>query len=206
MTLRSDFEQISIDTVHAFVANQRDEDLRLDFKTVGDTALNRDDRKSLAVALSGFANSDGGLIVWGVDARPNSEGVDCATALRPVSDPRALLTRLNTLSGQCVSPLVDGVEHRALMTEDGSGFCVTLIPASDSGPHMAKAGEDRYFKRNGSSFYRMEHFDLEDMFGRRQRPMLELQMTLVPREGDDPHEEVHFSVVNSGRASARLLQ
>ena len=37
---------------------------------------------------------------------------------------------------------------------------------------MAKAGEDRYYKRSGASFYRMEHFDLEDMFGRRLKPKL----------------------------------
>lgn len=29
---------------------------------------------------------------------------------------------------------------------------------------MAKLEEDRYYKRSGDSFYRMEHFDLEDMF------------------------------------------
>lgn len=203
MSLRADFEMMTLDVIHAFVTSRRDEDLHLDFKTVADVALSRDDRKSLAVALSGYANSDGGLIVWGIDARPNAEGVDCASALRPVSDARALLNRLNTLTGQCVSPLVDGVEHRAIASENGSGFCVSVIPVSDTGPHMAKAGEDRYYKRNGSAFYRMEHFDLEDMFGRRQRPLLALQLRLVPRQGDDPHEEVHFAVLNQGRGVAK---
>ena len=39
---------------------------------------------------------------------------------------------------------------------------------------MAKLGEDRYYKRSGDSFYRMEHFDIADMFGRRRRPNLML--------------------------------
>lgn len=95
------------------------------------------------------------------------------------------------------------MDHRSIVLEGGSGFCMSVVPASDSGPHMAKAGEDRYYKRNGSSFYRMEHFDLEDMFGRRQRPSLLLRLNLVPRLGDDPHEEVHFSVVNEGRGVAK---
>jgi hypothetical protein len=59
---------------------QQTEHLQLDFKTVNSALLNRDDRMSLACALSGFANSSGGLIVWGVDARKNGDGVDCATA------------------------------------------------------------------------------------------------------------------------------
>jgi len=203
MSLQADFELLSVDAVRSFVTSRRDEDLHLDFKIVGDNALNRDDRKSLAVALSGFANSDGGIIVWGVDARPNTDGVDCATALHPVADALLLLNRLNTLAGQSVSPLVDGVRHRVLALENGTGYCATLTPASDSGPHMAKGGEDRYFKRSGSGFYRMEHFDLEDMFGRRRRPVLRLQSRLVVRDGDDPSEEVHFALVNAGRASAK---
>ena len=40
---------------------------------------------------------------------------------------------------------------------------------------MAKGGEDRYYKRSGDSFHRMEHFDIEDMFGRRKKPKLILQ-------------------------------
>lgn len=31
-----------------------------------------------------------------------------------------------------------------------------------------------YYKRSEDGCYRLEHFDLEDMFGRRQRPLLEL--------------------------------
>ena len=39
---------------------------------------------------------------------------------------------------------------------------------------MAKLGENRYYKRSGDSFYQMEHFDLEDMFGRRRKPKLKM--------------------------------
>ena len=203
MGLRDEFASISLETIRDFVAAGREEDLHLDFKLVTDPNLSRDDRKSLDVALSGFANSDGGIVIWGVEARPNSVGVDCAVSLREIAHTFVCLTRLNTLTGQCVSPLVDGVEHRAVLSNGTAGFCVSLVPPSDSGPHMAKAGEDRYFKRSGSGFYRMEHFDLEDMFGRRQRPSISLNLSLVPRAGEDPHEELHFSIINAGRGVAK---
>jgi hypothetical protein len=203
LTLREDFASISLQGIHEFVRTGREEDLHLDFKVITGPTLTRDDRKSLAVALSGFANSDGGIIVWGVDARPNPSGVDCASDLREITQASLCVTRLNDLTGQCVSPLVDGVEHRAILSNGTSGFCVSIVPPSESGPHMAKAGEDRYFKRSGSAFYRMEHFDLEDMFGRRQRPLLSLIVRLVPQTGEDPHEELRFSILNSGRGVAK---
>jgi hypothetical protein len=62
-----------------------------------------------------------------------------------------------------------------------------------------------YFKRTAEGFYRLEHFDLEDMFGRRPRPALVLMLELVPRPAEDPHEELHFVILNSGRGIAKYV-
>jgi hypothetical protein len=66
---------------------------------------------------------------------------------------------------------------------------------------MAKLGEQRYFKRSGDSFYRMEHFDLEDMFGRRQKPSLEI--IVEPSKVENGVEDYNILVLNHGRAVAR---
>ncbi len=68
---------------------------------------------------------------------------------------------------------------------------------------MAKLGEDRYYKRNGQQFLKMEHFDLEDMFGRRQKPDLKINIS-KSRDINPPfHEQMNILVINSGRALAR---
>mgnify|MGYP006305687919 FL=1 len=41
---------------------------------------------------------------------------------------------------------------------------------------MAKAGENRYYKRSGDSFMPMEAYEIADMFGRRKRPILSLEV------------------------------
>jgi hypothetical protein len=144
-----------------------------------------------------------------VDARKN-DGVDCASAKQPVSDLPLFVSRLNSLTGEAVSPLVEGVRHRAI-SAGVSGLAVSLIPSSDIGPHMAKLGEDRYYKRSGDSFYRMEHYDVSDMFGRRRRPKLHLEVVIaargVTRSGwTVTHQHsIALFVTNEGRASARNL-
>ena len=50
---------------------------------------------------------------------------------------------------------------------------------------------------------RLEHIDLEEMFGRRPRPKLSAILELRPRGGNDPLEELHVSFLNEGRAVAR---
>lgn len=198
MGLTDDFAAVRIETVHAYVREGREEDLHLDFKNIGDPSLSRDDRKNLAIALSGFANSDGGIIVWGIDARPNDNKVDCAIGVREIRDVQLCLTRLNELTGQSVSPIVEGVFHRAITTAGSAGVCVSLIPASASGPHMAKGGEDRYYKRSGSAFYKLEHFDIADMFGRRHRSVLRLAL-----EKENRGNSLLVSIKNEGRGIAK---
>jgi hypothetical protein len=70
---------------------------------------------------------------------------------------------------------------------------------------MAKLGEHRYFKRSGDSFYRMEHFDLEDMFGRRQKPKLSIRVVrrIEDLEGRGQVERLDIDVSNEGRAVAK---
>ncbi len=50
----------------------------------------------------------------------------------------------------------------------------------------------------------MEHYELEDVFGRRLRPVLKLSLQLDRLSGDlDPYDRLHFFLVNEGRQLAR---
>jgi hypothetical protein len=52
------------------------EDRRLDFKEVDSALTSRDDKRNLACALSGFANAEGGVVLWGVTAARDGVGQD----------------------------------------------------------------------------------------------------------------------------------
>jgi len=76
---------------------------------------------------------------------------------------------------------------------------------------MAKAGEDRYYKRSGDSFYRMEHFDIEDMFGRRKKPNLSLFTIVKGRvqsqdsQGKTYEGTIIVGIKNTGRGIAKYI-
>ncbi len=203
MTLAETFDQLDWEAIESYVKLGQEENLHLDFKTVKNADMTAtDDRRNLARSISGFANSNGGIIVCGVDARKNAEGVDCASGVAEISKPALMVSRLNTLTGDATSPIVDGIRHKAITNpKTSAGVVVTLVPETDSGPYMAKLGEQRYFKRSGDSFYQMEHFDLEDMFGRRQKPSLEIVLEEGMKENGT--EDLIVLLVNQGRAVAR---
>jgi Putative DNA-binding domain len=202
------FNSISVTEIEGFVRDRRQEDLHLDFKLLSSVDdINRDDRKNLAISISGFANSDGGIIVWGVDSRKDPEtGIDSAINCRPLVNGRLILSRLQAYTGQATSPVVPNVLHKFIPTIGNSGFIITYIPSCDAGPFMAKLGEDRYYKRSGDSFYKMEHYDIQDMFGRRRKPSLSL--ILNKKSGTVNNEIIEetyqICLLNNGKCSAKF--
>ncbi|MBC2735300.1 MAG: ATP-binding protein [Desulfobacteraceae bacterium] len=176
-----------IDLIHQLIEEGWQEDLLLDFKTVeGDSApLTASDRKNFAIALSGFANSDGGIIVWGIDARPDKPNEpDIAQRLQPIKKLKLFVSELQHNTPHLVAPGIVGVEHFSIpksQTKSDSGFVVTYIPRSESNTHMAMGkNQKRYYYRSGDSFLIMEAFMVADRFGRRARPVLKLDCHFEP--------------------------
>ena len=206
MSTAAFFDGLTLEMIESFVAREQEENLSLEFKTVaGSELVSGSDKRNLAEASSGFANSAGGIVIWGISTARIS-GVDAAKATAAISDVRAFLARLNEFTPLYVTPSIEGVVHRAFPLPDGTGFAATFVPESSVGPHMALNGLDRYYRRGPVGFYAMKHFEIADMFGRRQRSVLRMELTqpvLSHGGGNGPHAvRLYASIVNDGRASA----
>ena len=206
MALVDEFEALTVERVEEYISAGQEEHLSLDFKRLNRPDLtDQDDKDNFATALSGFSNSVGGIVVWGVTTKKHASGkVDIAGGRLEIADLTLGLGRLNEFTGVLVTPTVDGVRHKKLETKANTGFIATLIPASDSGPHMALAGVHGYYKRNGDRFIPMEHFEIADMFGRRRRPLLRVINDVARGMAGNGFMEVNISlsIQNDGRGSA----
>lgn len=155
------------------------ETLQLDFKRKevdrnGEFSPN--DRKILAEALSGFANSAGGLIVFGVYARKGQDQIDCAQSAYPISDIQRFYSEAKTEVGRLIQPRLDDVAIEIIPSERvaGSGYLLVYVPRSERRPHRSEAKNQKgYYKRVGDSFFEMEHYDIEDAFSRTSVASLE---------------------------------
>ena len=180
------FRQDGFAMIEKAVNKKWQEHIHLDFKTPATKtgALEKDDRRNYAEALSGFANSDGGVIVWGVDCRPNrSTKVDEAQSRSPIKNVDRFFSDLNTQLAGLVEPGVEGVEHHRINDADRpeDGYIITLVPKGEGLPHMAHGPDQhRYYQRIGASFSPMQHFQLADRFARRPQPKLEFAWKLPP--------------------------
>lgn len=202
------FEDLDAQQVLAWLAVGQQEHLYLDFKATASPDLSsRNDRKNFAIAISGFANADGGVIGWAIRT-DRRDGVDRACALEPIANPAAFLGQLNELTASACSPPVPGVRHKIVETAKGI-VALSWVPRSDLAPHMARAGEDRFYRRAGSSFRVMEAYEVRDLLLRESAPVLSVSLRLnalgTTSGGDVTRHQVAgvVSVANIGRASAR---
>jgi hypothetical protein len=184
--MRDLFDQITQDgepAIDQFVAVRFQENVELEFKSKqhpnnGD--LTKDDRKNLGIALSALSNSMGGLLIWGVEAGKNADGVDCATAVKPISQIEKFRTEVERAISQAIMPRHEGIRISIIRrsAEPNSGYLAVHVERSERRPHRCEFGEKQYFKRVGDSSIAMEHYDIEDSFKRFTAPRLEAEYRL----------------------------
>jgi Putative DNA-binding domain len=166
--------------VSELIADFQSENLWVDFKRSADngsgTKLHQSDRENFAKAISGFANSDGGVIIWGVDCRRDpTSGADLPSGKYPIQQPCRFVSWLENAASGCVTPPAPGLEHAVIASENSAESLVaSLIPPSDVAPHqcLQPAGKLQYYMRAGSNFVSVPHAVLAGLFGRRPQPKL----------------------------------
>lgn len=175
------FEQFKAEGVVAIdrcILERQSEELFLDFKRSGDNGgdpkrLHDSDRKNLAKAVSGFANSEGGVIVWGVDCSQDFDGADVARARKPIQNIKRFVSRLEGAVSGCTSPPHRGiVSHPIPASRDSTdGFAVTLIPKIVDAP-IQNTLDQKFYIRAGSSFMAAGQGQILSLFARRSEPLI----------------------------------
>lgn len=167
------------DAIDDFIINQQTEELFLDFKqavSVGKNfvTLHRDDRKNLSKAISGFGNSEGGVVIWGVECSRDCEVGDVAKSKVKVKNVHRFLSWLENAISGCTIPSHNKVRNHIISSdENGDGFIVTYIPRCEIAPLMSTTNGAIYI-RSGSNNVPAPYAVISGMFGRRPQPNIEL--------------------------------
>lgn len=187
----------ALDWIEKTVERKAEEGLYLDFKQKSerrDPALNDDDKGNLAKAISGFANTDGDLIVWGVKAKADKKDEpDVAVELLPISNLKTFQTWLNALSGELVNPPVAGVENRLVpnIQNADTGYVITVVPKRRDTLVQANAKTCKgFYIRSGSGFHQLSEPLIAEFYRKKPTPILRLGLQLSEPEQTRFVEEV----------------
>jgi hypothetical protein len=180
----------------------------LDFKLF---VNDNDVKETWSTVLSGFANTGGGVLVWGIDARKGPDGIDAACAAVPIAEPSKLVSRLKELHRVATDPPTIGVEIREFLDAGSSeGFVVCHVPESKSKPHRAEHVKNKpYYIRAGDSFTVAPPPLLRSLFY--PKTSAKLRVSVVPcwdewdgvRFAPFPRLKFSLEIENDGTATAR---
>jgi len=178
-------EQEGFPAIEALIADRASEELFLEFKNSADDGqgnkLHDRDRNNLKKAIGGFANSEGGVVIWGVECSRTAQAGDVAESLRPLTNPKHYVSWLEGAVSGCTVPPVIGVRSIGVETGSDLGYVVTLVPQSTHAPHQI-AGEGKYVIRAGSDFVPAPHGVVAGLFGRPPHPVVFPMFILSPLE------------------------
>lgn len=190
-----------------WIDSRLEESVYLDFKRAVSTSadLQQEDVKNLSKSLSGFANTGGGILVFGMATGPSKKGEPSyAKEFAPVPNVSAFHEAIKKRVRQCTIPPIAGIDTHVVLSPDdeSTGVLLVLVPPSDGGPHRAvgthhKDVNDRYYIRTADETSVMPHDLLADRFSRRAPTKLQLEIS------NSDGGELSIAIRNLGRGTAR---
>lgn len=199
--------------IDELIQTRKSEELFLEFKCSANNGdgkyLNDHDRKHLAKAISGFGNSEGGIIVWGIDCSKGDDHTDIPKEKVLIKNVARFVSWLEGAVSGCTVPPHGGVQNYPIIIKDcEDGIAVTYVPKSNYAPHQS-LHDDKYYIRAGSSFVPTPHSVLAGMFGRRPQPNVFSNYAIYPTKPNynlnaiGAEIEVGLNLVNTGPGIAK---
>jgi hypothetical protein len=171
----------------------------LDFKCQPNANLQDPQWRTMWIkALAGFANNQGGVLVWGIDARRDpATGIDAASGESPVDNPAAVKSRLIELQRGATDPPLANVEIEVVevtRAPAATGFAVCYVPEGDFKPYRTVDGiGSQFFIRAGDSFTVMSRSVIQAMFYPRSAAVFRA------------HGELTYEIPNLFNPQARVI-
>lgn len=188
-------DNYTLEDIKNLIKNEVEESIYLDYKEARALAKTDKARLDITKDVSSFANSDGGIIVYGI-AEENHKPKE----ITPIDGKAFTKEWLENIILQ-IQPRIDGIRIFPIRVDGDieKSIYVVQIPRSANAPHMAK--DSRYFKRINFQSLPMEGYEVRDAFNRVTTPNLVIEnCSIYVEEETRDHITYHLSaaVLNRG--------
>lgn len=179
----------TVQDIDKLIATQTQESLHLDYKD--SRAIDRSKKAEISKDVSAFANSDGGVIIYGVieqDHLPvaRDNGVDHNQYSREW---------LEQVINSNITPRIEGVQIIPIPVSNNNSIYVIGIPKTFRGPHQA--ADKKYYKRFNFQSEPMEDYEINDIRSRQNSVP-----SLITFRPELKQNAVHLVVENTSQYTA----
>ena len=170
----------------------------LEYKSLD--ALTPFEKAEISKDVSSFANSGGGIIVYGIKEVKNGERIELL-----LEDGLELNTRyskewLENIIFSNISPRIKGIFINPVKTPREKYIYVVIIPQSDTA-HMA--ANNRYYKRHNFKAEPMEDYEVREIINRQGQARLQPLFTVPRKTNGQAAVELTILLRNTGNIFIR---
>ncbi len=149
----------NLDDLNSLIKNEVQENIHLDYKD--SRAISKKKHHEIAKDISAFANSDGGIIIYGIKEDGHlpveiDDGIDHAEFSREWLE--------NVISSN-IAPRIDDLIINQISLHNNHSVFAVHVPKSTRAPHQEQSSK-RYYKRFNFKSQPMEDYEIQDIRNR----------------------------------------
>lgn len=155
------------------ILSQVEENLHLDYKGAGSLDSTDKKKKEIAKDISAFANSDGGMVIYGIREFDDDLRRHLPERLDPIDRNNISKEWLEQVINSNIQPKIENltIHPIALSSAINHVVYVVKIPKSNT---AHQASDKKYYKRYNFESVAMEDYEIKDIINRLSSPQLSL--------------------------------
>lgn len=159
------------------IINQVEENIHLDYKSAESLLKTDGKKKEIAKDISAFANSDGGIIIYGIKEFDEPEKRHLPEAITPIN--REFITKewLEQVINSNITPRIDEIIIHPISVASNSNDVVYVVYIKKSNT-AHQASDFRYYKRFNFESVAMYDYEIKDIMNRKKTPIISLTFIL----------------------------
>lgn len=201
----------TLDKINQYIADGIEENIHLDYKGSGSIAKSGEKKKEISKDVSAFANSDGGVIIYGVREFDELDKNHLPEKIDPIDANEFSKEWLEQVINSTISPTIQNVLITPIQVgkkEDNSVIYIVEIPKSNTAHQM---NDKRYYRRYNFQSIAMEDWEIKDIINRLTKTQVKLYFTCMPpikfleEHPDMPTISIDVWAYNSGNIVIKYL-
>lgn len=165
----------TLEKIKQLISNQVQEHLHLEYKAADALAKTDSKKAEITKDISAMANSDGGIIVYGVKEFREKNKEHLPENIDPVNQVEYSKEWIEQII-KTIRPRIEGIIITPVSVSHSQVIYIVEIPKSDTA-HQAR--DDRYHKRYNFTTSHMEDYEIRDVMNRNKNPQFDVSFMFL---------------------------